>query len=456
MCLKGDLNMILSESMDVLVPKSYRRYGTYVNRFRAFALKEDGLKPVERRLLLTSHLIAKEKYVKSARVTGTCMAKFHPHSDAYGTLVQLANQGFIDGQGNWGNSLGVDPTDAAASRYTECRISKFVEDTAFQLIKYVDWVESELDDEPESLPTMFPFCLMGNDYTQGIGFGYRTLIPCYSIQDLQKRLMWLLGDRKEEDKPIIKPKTNCKILSDNTVMEELLTTGKSKVDFAGIMTTNKVACKAIVKSWPPGKRFEAIMNRIHIKSYFDSQDVGFIDSSSGENGTSVIFSVLRQRNKDKIFASFVKNLQEALTGSVTFENVTVDLDGNVKLTSVDEMLLTAYKRFLEFNKIMLQSKIDKNNESLMEYSYLKLIREPLADILKEGNINIDFDTKLERISNKINLPIEIIRELFSKYNIRKLLTFELDEKEIELKNVELAEKLNNIDSFVLTQYQEVV
>jgi DNA gyrase/topoisomerase IV subunit A len=49
--------------MDTLVPNSYRKYGKYVNSFRSFPLKEDGLKPVERRLLLTTHLIAREKHV---------------------------------------------------------------------------------------------------------------------------------------------------------------------------------------------------------------------------------------------------------------------------------------------------------------------------------------------------------------------------------------------------------
>ncbi len=443
--------------MDNLVPRSYKKYGDYINSCRSFPLKEDGLKPVERRLLLTAHLIARDKYCKSARITGTAMARFHPHSDAYGTLVQLVTQGFVDGQGNWGSNLGVDPTDAAALRYTECRLSKFTEKMAFKLIKHVNWIESELDDEPEALPTMFPFCLMRETYAEGIGFGFRTHIPCYSIEDLQKRLMWLLSERKEEDKPIIKPKTNCSITSANNILEQLLTIGKAKIDVRGNVSISKTQCKVVVKSWPPGRKFTAaILNKKPIKKFLDNQDIGYIDSSSGANGTAIVFSVLKQRNRDKIFSAFLKQLQAVLCGTISFESITVDLDKVVSVTPIDEMLLLTYERFKEANRVMLQYKIDKNAESLVEYSYLKLIREPLADILKEGSINTDFENKLGRISDESKLPIEIIKELFSKYNIRKLLTFELDEQEIINKNIELTATLNNLESFVLTQYQEVI
>jgi len=443
--------------MDTLVPRAYRKYGKYVNSFRAFPLKEDGLKPVERRLLLTAHLIAREKYVKSARVTGTCMARFHPHSDSYGTLVVLANQGFIDGQGNWGSNLGVDPTGAAASRYTECRISKHIENMAFKLISHVNWIESELDDEPEALPTMFPFCLMGNDYTQGIGFGFRTMIPCYSLEDLNQRLIWLLNGKKAEDKPLIKPKTDCKILSDDATLESLLTVGKAKIDLQGVMNVSNVNCKVVVKSWPPGKRFQSILNKAGLKKYFDNQDIGFIDSSSGKNGTAVVFSVLKQRNRQKIFAGFVKQLKSALTGSITFENITVDLNGVVGVTSVDEMLLMTYNRFTESNKRMLEHKIEKATEMIFELNDLDTMKSSLIYVMQQGGITRDnLNEKIEQIAGLSHLSIEKVKEIINKYKIQKLMTINTDVTELQSKVSDLTNTLNNLDSFVLTQYQEVV
>lgn len=118
--------------MDNLIPELYRDYGLYVNYFRAFPLSVDGLKPVERRILLSTYEIAKDKFVKSARVDGHCLGHYHPHSSSYSTIVQLVNQGFLDGQGNWGMSAGVEPNPAAAMRYTECRLSKFINDLTFR------------------------------------------------------------------------------------------------------------------------------------------------------------------------------------------------------------------------------------------------------------------------------------------------------------------------------------
>ena len=78
----------------------------------------------------------------------------------------------------------------------------------FKYVKYVEWADTELEDrEPIFLTTMYPICLMGTDPTQGLGFGYKTYIPCYSVDDLHKRLLWLLGIRKR--KPTIAPITDC-------------------------------------------------------------------------------------------------------------------------------------------------------------------------------------------------------------------------------------------------------
>lgn len=434
--------------MDTLIPESYRQYGAYVNSFRAFPLVDDGLKPVERRILLTTFMVAKDKFVKSARITGNCMAKFHPHSDAYGTLVQLVRQGLIDGQGNFGNSLGVDPSPPAASRYTECRLSTFTYNIAFKLIRHVPWVESELDDEPEYIPTMYPMCLLGNEYTQGIGFGYRTYIPCYEIGDLKTRLLWLLTKKGAE--PIIKPKSDCKITATNTDLKNLLTTGKGKINVEGVTRVNNINNKLTVKSWPPGRRFEALLNRPSIRKFLENQDIGYIDSSSGANGTSIVFSVLKQRNRDKIFAEFLKQIKEAVKGSISFESVMVDLKQNVSVVSIDDMLLKTYERFKDANTNMLNHELDKNKRLIDEYNYLSLIKTPLTVIL--GGTTLNFEEKVKFISTQSKISEKIVRDLLSKYHIRKLLTFDTDTKDLEEKNKQVLLLLQDVNSYVVNQY----
>lgn len=441
--------------MDRLVPQAYRKYGLYVNNFRSFPLKDDGLKPVERRILLTTYLVARDKFVKSARVTGTCMARFHPHSDAYGTLFQMVKHDFLEGQGNWGNNLGVEPTPPAASRYTECKISKETIDMAFNLIKHVPWSESELDDEPEYIPTRFPFCLMGNDYTIGIGFGYRTYIPCYSKEDLKLRLFWLLSGKKGVE-PIIAPKTNCKITGPKEDLQQLLTTGKSRLTVTGVASVSSAQCKVVIKSWPPGKRFESILNKAPIKKQLENLDIGFIDSSSGKNGTAIIFSVSKQRNRTKIFNQLVKNVRAALIGSVSFETITVDRQRQVQVTSIDDMLLNTYEMYTQANKRMLVSEIDKTNDAILEMNYLEKIKKPLTDVLSAQGSKLTKESltpTIKLIASKSGVSDEIVKELITKYRIQRLLTFKTDTQELNDKRVDLQTKLSTLNKFVLDQYR---
>lgn len=441
--------------MDRLVPQAYRKYGLYVNNFRSFPLKDDGLKPVERRMLLTTYMVAREKFVKSARVTGTCMARFHPHSDAYGTLFQMVKNGFVEGQGNWGNNLGVDSTPPAASRYTECKIFKETIDDAFKLIKHVPWSESELDDEPEYLPTKFPFCLMGTDYTQGIGFGFRTYIPCFQKEDLRKRLFWLLSGKKGIE-PIIAPISSCKITSPKEDLQSLLTTGKGKLEVHGLISISAAQCKVVVKSWPPGKRFESILNKAPIKKQLENLDIGFIDSSNGKNGTAIIFSVTKQRNREKIFTECVKNLKSAIKGSVSFETITVDKQQQVQVTSIDDMLLNTYVMYTKANQRMLVSEIGKANDAITEMDYLEKIKGPLIKVMSQQSSSLtkeELPKIIKQISTESKVEENVVKELVTKYRIQKLLTFKTDTNELNIKRVALQNDLATLDKFVLDQYR---
>jgi len=440
--------------MDNLIKDAYRRYGLYVNQFRAFPLFNDGLKPVERRILLTTYMVAREKFVKSARIEGTCMARFHPHSSAYGTLFQLVRNGFIEGQGNWGSNLGTDPVPPAASRYTEAKIFKETVDMAFNLIKHVPWSESELDDEPEYVPTKYPFCLMGNEYVQGIGFGFRTLIPCYEKEDLKKRLLWLLNDKKGEE-PIIAPKTNCKLLAKKEDLQQLLTTGKARIELQGIVNIDNVHSKIILRSWTPGRRFESILNKTIIKKQLDNQDIGFIDSSSGKNGTMIIFNVLKSRNKQKILNQFARNLKTAVRGFISFEIITFDINNGVKVTAVDDMLMNTYKMYTKANETMLNHEIDKATLSMIEMDILEKIKDPLVKAMQEHGKNLtkeQLPKTIKLISTLAKLEEKVVKVILNKHNIQKLLTFQTDTKELSNKLSILNSNLKQLDKFVLSQY----
>lgn len=435
--------------MDRLLPKLYKDYGEYSN-YRNFPLDLDGLKPVERRVLLSAYKISRGGLVKTRQVDSYTTGHFHPHGECYGTIVQLVRQGFLAGQGNFGTNVGVEPVGAAASRYTECRLNQRTLELAFKYIDYVETIPTELkDSEPYCLPVMYPICLLGNEYTQGIGFGYKTYIPCYTIDDLHKRLLWLLGIRKR--KPIIAPISDCIITSPPEVLDELLQTGKVKIEVEGIIEPIPRLNQVHLKSWPPGKRFESFLNKF--SKELDQGLIGFSDFSVTE--TDILFQVIRERNRDKIFSDFLEKLQNVIKGTISFDTVTVDVNQTVHTRSIDKMLLDTFNMYSDINETMLKTEIAKLDDEVEWLNTLALIVPPLSTALKIGyNIEeairfIEKEVDIEGIDQKL------INDMISKYRIKKLLTLDTDTSELTNKKNELQSNLNNLQDFVLDQYNKI-
>jgi DNA gyrase/topoisomerase IV subunit A len=433
--------------MDQNLPLLYKEYGQYSN-WRNFPSDIDGLKPVERRVLLSAYKIARNKLVKSRQVDAYTIGHYHPHGECYGTIVQLVRQGFLLGQGNFGTNVGVEPVGPAAPRYTECKIQNKTIDLAFKYIEHAIWVNTEFDDkEPLFLPTMFPFCLIGNDYTQGIGFGFKTYIPCYTVIDLYKRLSWLLGIRKT--KPTIAPLTDCTIKSDNKVLEKLLTTGKAKIEVEGVIDIDKTKNVAILRSWPPGKRFESFLNKFATE--LRDGAIGFTDLSV--NQTEIVFQVIRERRRDQIFNEFVEKLVEAVQGAISFETVVVDPENKVLTKPIDKMLMETFEVYTEVNKRMLNHQLQQTNDKIKEYKLLELIRIPLTESISKGDT---LDNSVKYIMKQTKIPEKVILGLIDKYKIRKLITISTDTSSLEDKIIELQNTIKNIGDFVMEQYNEFI
>ena len=150
-------------------------YASYVILERAVPHLDDGLKPVQRRILHTMKRMDDGRYNKVANIVGETM-KFHPHGDAsiYDALVQLGQKNLlIDTQGNWGNILTDD--SAAAPRYIEARLSKFALDVMFNA-KTTEWKLSYdgRNEEPVTLPVKFPLLLAQG--VEGIAVGLSSKI----------------------------------------------------------------------------------------------------------------------------------------------------------------------------------------------------------------------------------------------------------------------------------------
>ena len=158
-------------------------YASYVILERAVPHIEDGLKPVQRRILHSMKRMDDGRYNKVANIVGHTM-QFHPHGDASigDALVQLGQKDLlVDCQGNWGNILTGDR--AAAPRYIEARLSKFAIDVVFNP-KTTDWQLSYdgRNKEPITLPAKFPLLLAQG--AEGIAVGLSSKILPHNLNDI--------------------------------------------------------------------------------------------------------------------------------------------------------------------------------------------------------------------------------------------------------------------------------
>ncbi len=172
----------------------YLDYASYVILERAVPHLEDGLKPVQRRILHAMKCVEDGRYNKVANIVGQAM-QYHPHGDASikDALVQLGQKGLlIDMQGNWGNILTGD--EAAAARYIEARLSKFALDVVYNK-KTTEWMLAYdgRKEEPVTLPVKFPLLLaQGAD---GIAVGLASkILPHNFIELINASIAHLRGE----------------------------------------------------------------------------------------------------------------------------------------------------------------------------------------------------------------------------------------------------------------------
>ncbi len=187
-------------SLEEEMRKSYLDYAMSVIVGRALPDVRDGLKPVHRRVLFAMHEtnnVWNRPYVKCARVVGEVMGKYHPHGDQaiYDTLVRMAQDfslryTLVDGQGNFGS---IDGDNAAAMRYTECRLDKISQELLADIDKdTVDFVPNYdgKEKEPSVLPTRVPNLLING--SSGIAVGMATNIPPHNISEVINGALHLL------------------------------------------------------------------------------------------------------------------------------------------------------------------------------------------------------------------------------------------------------------------------
>src|ERR1700693_4154112 len=178
-----------------LIDDNFIQYASYVIRDRAIPQLEDGLKPVQRRILHALQEKDDGRFNKVANIVGHAM-QYHPHGDASiaEALVNLVNKSYlIEGQGNFGNIFTGDPP--AASRYIECRLTELARQEIFnpKLTAYIPSYDGR-NREPLILPSKLPLLLMLG--SEGIAVGLSTRVLPHNFIELLKAQVAILQDKR--------------------------------------------------------------------------------------------------------------------------------------------------------------------------------------------------------------------------------------------------------------------
>ena len=257
----------------------YLNYALSVITSRALPDVRDGLKPVQRRILYTMYrdlkLRADSRYLKSARVVGDVMGKYHPHGDQaiYDAMVRMAQDfslryPLVDGQGNFGSIDGDPP---AAMRYTEARLRAVAEDLLSELgqgtVDFRQTYDGQLS-EPIVLPSQVPNLLVNG--ASGIAVGMATNIPPHNLREVTDALIEMIDDPEVSDDILLSHvrapdfPTAGEILSTTEELRDIYLTGHGPVKLRGSYSTEVVNRKKciILTSVPYGTNKGTLVEKI--------------------------------------------------------------------------------------------------------------------------------------------------------------------------------------------------
>ena len=304
------------------IQRNSLEYGVSVNSDRAIPDAKSGLKPVARRIMYDMYIngyFNNKPHVKSAKVYGDVMGRFHPHGDSsiYGAMVRLSQNWvmrypLIDGHGNFGNIMGDGP---AAGRYTEVRLTKVAENGLLTGLKKknVDFTLTydESEDEPITLPAIFPNLLCNPN--EGIGWAMGCSWAPHNLKEVAAAINDYL-DGKEPMLPGPDFPTGGLIINKNDI-PAIMKTGHGSVKIRGKYNVEKQ--NIVFYELPYGTRLEALMTEIGA-ACDEGKITNIVDirnETSKKKGIRLVIEVEKGTNPEKVVKQlFAKtNLQNSFS-----------------------------------------------------------------------------------------------------------------------------------------------
>ena len=342
------------------IKQSYLEYAMAVIVGRALPDVRDGLKPVHKRVLYAMNElnnVYNRPYVKSARVVGEVIGKYHPHGDAaaYETIVRMA-QDFnmrymlVDGQGNFGS---IDPDPPAAQRYTEVRMTKIasalLEDLDKDTVDFVNNYDDTLT-MPSVLPTRIPNLLVNG--SAGIAVGFASNIPPHNIGEVLDACIHLLNNPDASVEEIIgfvqgPDFPTGGIINGRSGIVQGYKTGRGKIYVRGrasVEVDKSERERIIITEIPYQLRKNALLEKI-AELFKEKKIEGITElrDESDKDGLRIVVELRRGESGEVVLNNLYSQTQ--LQSVFSINNIAL-VDGQPKLLNLKEMI----EAFVEHRK----------------------------------------------------------------------------------------------------------
>ena len=409
------IKKIYDYSLEEIMGERFGKYSKYIIQDRAIPDVRDGLKPVQRRILFSMY---KEKntydkpYKKSARAVGDVMGKYHPHGDSsiYEAIVRMSQdwkmrEPFVDMQGNNGS---IDGDSAAASRYTEARLSKIAGAMLQDIDKDTVAMAPNYDDtllEPTVLPAKFPNLLVNG--TTGISAGYATNIPPHNLEEVinatiyridnpNSRLETIMNYIKGPDFP------TGAIIEGIDGIKSAYETGRGKII---VKSKTKIEKNKIIINEIPYEVNKALLVRKIDEIRIDKKIDGMIEvrDESDKDGLQITIDLKKDANAENILNYLYKNTE--LQISYNFNNVVI-----IKRRPVLAGLLLILDSYIEHQRdvVKKRSEFDLNHAKTRYHIVEGLIKaiSVLDEVIKTIRESKDRTDSIKNLIEKFKFTEE--------------------------------------------------
>lgn len=451
---------VIQKDIDVVMSESMIPYSEHVILERALPRVEDGLKPVQRRILYTLHeldITPDKDYKKSARIVGECLGKFHPHGDTsvYDAMVRMAQdfnmrEVLVDGHGNYGS---VDGDGAAAMRYTEARMAPLALEVLKDLDKNtVDWTLN-FDDtlqEPVTLPCRFPNILVNG--ANGIAIGLATNIPTHNLGEVISGAVAMIDNRDITLDELMKIIPGPDFPTGGYIIggDELKTayeTGKGKITIrAKVHIEGKKGEKQniVITELPyqvnKAKLLQRILEVRDSKKY-DLSCITEILDESDRSGMRAVVRLKKDSDVNKVLEVLFKETDMQISYGI---NMVAIADGRPQLMGILDILsyYINYQRDVIYRRTKYELDIAKEREHIL-LGLIVAVRN-IDEVVKIIKTSEDTSEAKRRLMERFNLSDRQAQAILDM-RLARLTSLEIYKLEQELKEVqELIAKLTAI------------